>query len=313
MVYQQLLEVPKIELHTHFEAAIPRAVAAKLSGHPENYFQVTNVAELQQGLTRSKAIVSSPESFERYFNALREYWNSQSIEIVEPIINPLELSRFMNIPVEEVVELLNKESEREYSPQIGWLVQLDAGNGLRGAIETQKLIDSKLLKNVAGLALVDIQPGTSRMDYLEIISAILRDHEVGISIHAGEFSGPESVWQALEIIDRSGAEFARIAHGISAVHDAELMNELHKSNITLDLAISSNLATGAVENLSEHPLKQVAQSGVNFTINTDDLTLFNSDLTAEYALALELLGEGFGFTGDELSENARRASFIVRL
>jgi aminodeoxyfutalosine deaminase len=102
--------------------------------------------------------------------------------------------------------------------------------------------------------------------------------------HAGETTGPDSVWDALISL---GAE--RIEHGIAAAGDQRLLEHLLKHKIALDLCLTSNVALRAVPDLNQHPITELVAAGVTVTINTDDPPMVGTDLSNEYAIAARLL------------------------
>lgn len=111
--------------------------------------------------------------------------------------------------------------------------------------------------------------------------------------HAGETAGPESVRQALA----AGAD--RIGHGIRAAEDPSLLRELRDRNIPLEISIASNVRTGAVTSLEDHPVRRIFDAGVPITLNTDDPAMFSTSLEKEFELAAHL-----GFSDAELNQIA---------
>lgn len=107
-----------------------------------------------------------------------------------------------------------------------------------------------------------------------------RDAGLGSVPHAGEVVGPESVWSALELLHPD-----RIRHGFRAIEDPALVRELAGRGIVLDVTPVSNLRTGAVASLEEHPLPRLVEAGVRCSVSTDDPVMFDTDLTREYAVA----------------------------
>jgi adenosine deaminase/aminodeoxyfutalosine deaminase len=136
----------------------------------------------------------------------------------------------------------------------------------------------------------------------ESVYAFARSKGLRLTAHAGETAGPESVWDALRI----GAE--RIGHGIRAVGDPALLRHLRDHNVPLEVCITSNLATGVVGRIEDHPVRRLFDAGVPITLNTDDPGIFETSLAREFEIARDV----FGFSESELktiADNAYRYAF----
>lgn len=139
-------------------------------------------------------------------------------------------------------------------------------------------------------------------ELFEGVFAFARRKGLRLTAHAGETDGPDSIWSALRI----GAE--RIGHGIRAIDDPLLVKHLRDANIPLEICITSNLATGVVKKLEDHPVRELFDAGVPITLNTDDPGIFDTTLAREFQIARET----FGFSEHELkliAANAYRYAF----
>ena len=110
-----------------------------------------------------------------------------------------------------------------------------------------------------------------------------RDGGLASVPHAGEAAGPASVRGALDSLRAD-----RIRHGIRAADDPGLLRELAARGVVLDVCPISNVRTGVVGSLAEHPLPRLAAAGVACSVSTDDPAMFGTDLSADYAAAIEL-------------------------
>jgi aminodeoxyfutalosine deaminase len=117
----------------------------------------------------------------------------------------------------------------------------------------------------------------------EDVFALAKSLGLGSVPHAGEVAGAASVRGALENLQAD-----RLRHGIRAVEDSGLVAELAGRGTVLDVCPLSNLRTGAVASLAEHPLPRLVAAGVRCSISTDDPAMFDTDLTRDYEAAASL-------------------------
>jgi adenosine deaminase len=126
--------------------------------------------------------------------------------------------------------------------------------------------------------------------------AIAREAGLVAAPHAGELSGPESVWAAVDALGAS-----RIAHGVRAVEDPRLLDRLVARGVSLDVCPSSNIALGVVPDIARHPLPGLLAAGVRCSLGADDPLMFGASLLDEYELARDALN----LTDDQLAGLAR--------
>lgn len=113
---------------------------------------------------------------------------------------------------------------------------------------------------------------------------LAHDQGMPVTIHAGEAAGPKSVWDALEHLHAR-----RIGHGVRSAEDPRLLDALAEREITLEVAITSNLQTGAAPNLQAHQIARLVEAGVPVALCTDNPAVSNTRLTWEYHLATQVI------------------------
>lgn len=119
-----------------------------------------------------------------------------------------------------------------------------------------------------------------------------KDKGLDITIHAGEARGADSVKSAISC----GA--GRIGHGVRIIEDPVFMDEVKRLGIPLEICPTSNVQTGAVPALKDHPIRKFYDSGLNVTVNTDDPGVSGIDLSHEYLLLMK----EFGFSMEDLEK-----------
>jgi aminodeoxyfutalosine deaminase len=182
--------------------------------------------------------------------------------------------------------------------KVRWILDATRQFGVHEAKPVFELAAERVNQGVVAIGLGGFEGGGPARWYADLYKEARRKG-LRLLCHAGETTDATSVWEALEI----GAE--RIGHGIRAIDDPLLVQHLAEKEIPLEICITSNVRTGAVASLKDHPVRRLYDAGVPLILNTDDPALFNCTLTSEYDLARS----EFGFTDDEI-EGLRGNSFL---
>lgn len=133
---------------------------------------------------------------------------------------------------------------------------------------------------------------------------IARDAGLGLTVHAGELAGGESVRDALDHIAPT-----RIGHGVRAIEDPALVERLAEAGTVLEVCPGSNIALGVYPDFDSHPFPRLAEAGVRLTLNSDDPPFFATSLAHEYEIAAEHFGLGERALA-EVTRTALQAAFI---
>ena len=205
-------------------------------------------------------------------------------------------------PIFEGMERGRERGQRDFGVSLLWIFDAVRHFGPEAAAEVFDLAARYVDRNVVGIGI----GGDERRGPAEWFRDLYKkaaDQGLRLTAHAGETTGPESVWSALNI----GAE--RIGHGLSIAQDPELVEVLAHKQVPVEICLSSNLRTGVCAGFSEHPVKSFFDEGLMVTLNTDDPAMFQTSLNREYQMAMEQ----FGFSREQLREIARNsfeASFL---
>jgi aminodeoxyfutalosine deaminase len=190
------------------------------------------------------------------------------------------------IPIEgytEAIEDARTAAERDFGIVLRWIYDIPGELGLPAADATLGYVLHHAPDSLIALGLGGPEIGVPRPQFQPHFDAARAAGYHSLP-HAGETTGPQTVWDALQVL---GAE--RIGHGTSAAQDPELLAHLAATGIPLEVCPSSNIATRAVATLEEHPLRAFRDAGVVVTINSDDPPMFGTTLNREYEIAADLL------------------------
>ncbi|MBK3524601.1 adenosine deaminase [Streptomyces sp. MBT70] len=291
--------LPKAELHVHHVgSASPRIVSELAARHPGSkvpadpealaeYFTFTDFAHFIEVYLSVVDLIRTPEDVRLLTYEVARDLARQQVRYAELTITPFSSTRrgideraFM-----DAIEDARKAAEAEFGTVLRWCFDIPGEAGLEAAEVTTRLATEDRIRpeGLVSFGLGGPEIGVPRPQFKpyfdRAIAAGLRSVP-----HAGETTGPETVWDALRDLRAE-----RIGHGTSSARDPELLAYLAEHRIPLEVCPTSNIATRAVRSLEEHPIKEFTRAGVLVTINSDDPPMFGTDLNNEYAVAARLL------------------------
>ena len=168
--------------------------------------------------------------------------------------------------------------------------------GVERAIEIAELTAARPHPYVVGFSLAGDEAGYPPEPFLDAYR-IAAAAGLGCTVHAGEWAGPDSVRGALEL------PVSRIAHGVRAIEDPALVEELARRGVTLEVCPTSNVVLGVFPSYEEHPFPVLRAAGIPLTLGSDDPPYFGASVAGEYAIA----HEHFGLSEEELVDVTRTA------
>lgn len=150
----------------------------------------------------------------------------------------------------------------------------------RGPTEAERLVTEAVACRDCHVVGVDLAGDEENYPPAMFAAAMARarDAGLGVTVHAGEFTGPTSIWTAVYHLGAT-----RIGHGIRAVEDPGLLDRLRERGVTLEICPTSNVRLGLVPGLAAHPLRALLEAGVQVTVNSDDPVLLGTNLSMEMA------------------------------
>ena len=197
--------------------------------------------------------------------------------------------------VAEALSRARAEVRLEHGVGLSWIYDIPGELGLVSGERTIDWVERFAPEGSVGFGLGGPEIGVPRPQFAEVFA---RARALGLASvpHAGETTGPETVWDAVRDL---GA--VRIGHGIAAAQDPRLMDYLGAQDIPLEVCPTSNVCTRAVDSLEDHPFAVLRAVGVPLTLNSDDPGMFDTSLDAEYRVAARV----FGLNRLELADLAR--------
>jgi len=295
-----LTRLSKVELHLHIEGAIPKTalwqLITKYGGDPgvptfealERRFDYRGLQQFLQAFDWATGFLREADDFTFVGREIARDLDRQSIRYVEAHFSPTVFRR--SLTPQPIAAALRKGLDEVPSVDVRLIAELGRNLGPDGAMKTlEQVAEMKSLK-VIGVGLGGFEPQYPN----ELFAAVYeraRGFGFRTTAHAGESAGPASVWGAIRAL-----RVDRIGHATRAIEDPQLVRYLAEQRIPVELCPLSNVRTGVVASMANHPLRRYFEAGIPVCLNTDDPLFFGNSLSNELAAAQQ----GHGFTRQDI-------------
>ena len=309
-IANRLKEMPKIEVHRHLEGTYPI----------EHLFRMAmkNELDVPANLDEFREAFQFPRDhkpdFLLFLSKFKKFWyrdledvytityesvksfEEDHLHYIELRFNPLHFTELTGLDPNKVTQKIIAAGDLaagEIDLDIRYLLTFN--RGMQTAEEMIRIYDAlhqSDLSRVVGIDLAGDEINYPPELFTVFFDRVKKDGRFGIDIHAGEVSDSRNIWAS---IDQLHAD--RIGHGVASINDPGLQKVLREKKIFLAQCITSNRQTGAWEDETTHPMKELTASGVPVTIASDDPTIQSSTLTDDYEKAVKY----FGWDIDELA------------
>lgn len=287
--------VPKAELHCHIEGAAPVAlalrqahkygvdIAAEVAGEHYRWHDFSSFLACYDAIA---PLFRSPEDFadlaERYLTAIA----AEGAVYSEIFISP-DHARAAGLTPEAYAEGLAEGIARAERATgiVGRMIVVGVRHlGVEAVEAAARFAAAGSHRRITGFGMAGDERAGRPADFAAAFN-IARDAGLGLTVHAGEFAGPQSVREALDALRP-----ARIGHGVRAVEDRALVARIADSRVVLEVCPGSNIALGLYRDARAHPLPALIAAGCRVCLNSDDPPFFATSLGREYALARAEMG-----------------------
>lgn len=308
--------LPKVELHIHILGSIrpetllsiieSDGIKAPYTSEEEiiKRFEYTDFANFLQGYMEIVEYITDERHFEQITYEMLDNCAKSNVHYVEASFSPSD-----HIPkgleFDKMADSINRgiqRAKKDFGVETNIRVDLVRNSSIEQAM---KILDS-IEKSPDNIISIDLGGNEAQDPPGPFVEPYKRATTLGLHrvAHAGEAAGPDSIWEAIRYLD-----VERIGHGVTAHQDPELVEYLKRERIALEMCPVSNLRTGVVPSIKEHPIREYFDKGLLVTVNSDDPSLFHTSMNNEYLQ----LHEHLNFSLSELyqiSLNSVQTAFI---
>ncbi|GAB6278127.1 MAG TPA: adenosine deaminase [Bacteroidales bacterium] len=308
LTYEFVKSLPKAELHCHLDGSLRIGTIIELARQQnvelpawdeENLKKVLvppltceSLEEYLKPFDITVSVLQTREALERATYELAEDCAAENIRYLEIRFAPI-LHTQKGLSLVDVVQAVlkgKKRAERDFNIIIGIIICSIRHNNPEESLKAAELTVAFKNKGIVGFDLAGAEDGFPAKHFKEAFSLIINNN-INATVHAGEAYGPESIHQALHMVSAN-----RIGHGTRLRESGDLMNYMNDHRIPIEMCITSNVQTKAVDSLLNHPIRFYYDYGLRVTLNTDNRLISDTTLTKEYMIAIE----NFGFTDKDI-------------
>lgn len=331
---QLLHAMPKTDLHVHLDGSLRPATVRELAarrGLPfgfrddDDVRAVCEVGEQCESLEDylkvfdiTLQLMQHVDDIERIAFELAEDAHRENIRYMEVRYSPM-LHTVRGLTLDEIVAAVQRGLERarrRYGIITGQIICGIRHISPASSVELAELAVRWKGRGVVAFDLAGAEKDFPAKDHLEAFYVVL-NHNLPVTVHAGEAFGPESIHQAIHYC---GAN--RIGHGTNLARDPDLMQWVNDRRIAVEVCLASNMQTRAIARWSDHPIKRFLDEGLRVTLNTDNRLVSGTTMThelelavAHYALSVEqvtkILLDGFKSAFLPLADKARLINRVL--
>ena len=299
----------KIELHVHLDGSVRPSTVSEILNLDLNYVKKNMVVEsdnedLSCYLTKFDLPVRAMQTKDNLKRVAKELAiDLKNDDVIYAEVRFAPQKHTLNgLSLNDVVLSVLEGLKSVNGIKINLILCMMRGDSFNKNKDVIDVCQKYLGSGVVALDLAGDEKRFKTKDY-KALFAIAKEKEVPFTIHAGEADNYQSVKDAI------GFGAKRIGHGINITENDDVINEVIKNKVTLEICLTSNVQTKSVKSYVDHPIKKLYEKGVLITINTDNNTVSDITLSKEY----ELLEKYFNFTKKDFynfNKNAVNASFI---
>ncbi|CTQ31827.1 adenosine deaminase [Jannaschia rubra] len=303
---------PKIELHLHLEGAAPPEFVGRLADEKKmrldgvfneaGSYDYKDFEGFLQVYERATEVLKTPEDYARLTRAVLEHSVEQGVIYTEAFLSPDFCGGRDLTAWREYMHAMQEAAGAVPGIEMRGIVTCIRHFGPDKARETARCAAETAGDFITGFGIGGNEGLFAPGDFVWAYDCA-REAGLGLTAHAGEFGGPESVRSALDDLGVS-----RIGHGVRAVEDEALIDRLAEDGIVLEVCPGSNVALGVYANIAAHPIEKLRERGVKVTVSTDDPPFFHTTMREEY----EALERTFGWDGEafrQINRTAAEAAF----